>query len=164
MVESLLYHACRSNTQLLTDRVAAWSNGGAPTATPQDAADALTLVLSWPAQVRQLAESLWKEAAAGKAGPLQETGESFLKLVDEQLTAVEKLQRVVEEQVRQGARLRRAADLGTVLAELRTVRERFAADWPWINEDIVAESRQEYDRGDFQTVAEILDELQGKNP
>lgn len=79
MLKSLLYHACRSNTQLLTERVAAWSNGGATTATLQDTADALTLVLSWPAQLRQLAESLWKEAAAGRAGSLQQAGESFLK-------------------------------------------------------------------------------------
>lgn len=66
---------------------------------------------------------------------------------------------MVEAELRQGARLRRAAEMGSVLAELRAVREQFAAGWPWINEDIVVEARQEYDRGDFQTVAEILDDL-----
>jgi len=93
MLDSLLYRACRSNTELLGERVATWSNGGAAASTPQDAADALTLVLNCPVQLRQLADSLWKEAAAGRAGPLQQAGESFLKLVDEQLAVVEQLQR-----------------------------------------------------------------------
>lgn len=164
LADNLLYRACRNNTQLLLDKVSAWRDGGAASADVQEAADALTLVLAWPAQVRQLADTLWRQAVAGKADALQQTGESFLKLVDDQIAVVEALQHVADTHARQGDRLRRSIELGAVLGELKRIRAAFADGWPWINEETLAQSRQEYDRGDFQTAAEILDELQGKNP
>ena len=60
--------------------------------------------------------------------------------------------------------IRRATELKQALEALKQTRVEFEKNWPWINEDVLAESREEYARGDFESVAEILDELQGHRP
>jgi hypothetical protein len=164
MRESLLYRACSNVTQLLIDKVPTWANGGGNGVSTEETTDALVLVLAWPGQLRQLAESLWKQAVHGQVDHFQVAGQDFLKLADDQIRVIEELQRVVVKREQEGAHIRRAAELKQALEALTQTRTEFEKNWPWINADVLAESRAEYARGEFQSVAEILDELQGSRP
>jgi hypothetical protein len=164
MVESLLFRACNDLTQFLAHNVGAWGNGGRTEPTAQDITDVLPLVLAWPAQIRQLVDSLWKRAVNHEVEDFQTDGESVLRLVDDQIHITEGLRSAIVRFEKQGATIRRGAELEGVLEELKRIRADFAAGWPEINEEILAESREEYERGEYQSAREILDELQGKNP
>ena len=65
---------------------------------------------------------------------------------------------------RKGCRIDDDAVLDKLREELAHMRQDFDNRWPWINESIIAEARADHARGDYQTVEEILRELQGPNP
>jgi hypothetical protein len=70
----------------------------------------------------------------------------------------------VEKHERQGPAIRRSGELLAALERLQHMRQQFMDGWLWITPEIIQEAREEYARGEYQTVREILDELQGKNP
>ena len=44
--------------------------------------------------------------------------------------------------------------------ELVSIKEKVLAKWPFTNVDLIAESRAAYERGEYQGIEELLDELQ----
>lgn len=164
MTENLLLHVYRNNVDSLKEAVSSWRGEPDGARLVSELRDALRLCRSWPEEMRQLDRSLWKRGAANQIDDYQQTGEQVLDLFDRRLDALARLRDQATELERQRHHIEEAAELDQLREELSRMRQDFVDHWLWITEAIMEESRAEYARGDYQTVEEILRELQGPRP
>lgn len=164
MSESVLLRIHRGSVQALAEVVQSWTNPGVRATLAREVEEAVRLCLRWPEEFQELWESLWRRAAASEIEDYQATGEQFVNHLDHALRILDTVRERIREQQQQGRALASAAKLETVHAELHRLRHHAQERWPWINETIIQEALAEYERGEYRSVREILDELQGTSP
>lgn len=130
----------------------------------RELAEAMRLTRSWPQALRDATEAQWLRADAGEIEDYQTAGEATLRTFEETVQALLRVQVSAEVSARQGPPIEGKEELDRTLEEVLRLRDEFVAGWPWVNEQLIAEARAEYARGEFRSVEEILDELQGQGP
>ena len=162
MADSILLEAQRKVAE--TVRVAADAWVPAPPAPSRELKEALRLTRSWPQSLREATEAQWLRADAGEIGDYQAAGEATLRTFAETVLALTGVQASLAASARQGRPIEGDEELERTLQEVLRLRDEFVAEWPWVDDRMIAEARAEYARGEFRSVEEILDELQGQRP
>ena len=163
MSDPTLMRLRRGMVQLVEDVLRSWPAERLDAKLAQDVAEALRVCRSWPEELEEVADSLWRRAAANQIDDSQQAGERVLDLVEHAVKALEQLALKVQDFERQGRPILEGKELPTVTDRLRRFRQQFQESWPWWNAAIVQEALAEYARGEAQSAREILDELQGKH-
>jgi hypothetical protein len=164
MSDSILWRIRRDGVQTLEEAVQAWAGAHLDARMAGELQDALRLCQRWPDEFEDVCDSLWRRAGTNEIEDYQHAGEGFLELVDRALQTLQLLAAKVQEFEGQGTAVAGAAGLRNVQDKLRRFRQQFLESWLWMSEAIREEARAEYARGDYRTVEEILDGLQGPNP
>src|SRR5206468_458181 len=129
-----------------------------------DLAEAVQLAGAWPEALRQGVEAQWIRAEADLIDNYQATGEATVRTFEETLQTLAELQALARAGGEQGDLPKATEDLGAILEAIQRMKEQFVAEWPWVSDQMIADARAEYARGECRSVEEILDELQGKRP
>jgi hypothetical protein len=167
MVSSILLEVQRRVAETVRDAAGSWKEelasemGGEDGPLAREVADAVRLAHTWPETLRQGVEAQWNRADADQIEDYQAAGEAILKTFEETLQAVAGLHLVLQTSL-SGRPAEEPEDIFRILNDISRMKDEFVAEWPWINERLIAEARAEYAGGGFRSIEEILDELQGK--
>lgn len=164
MSDSALLSIQKCNVQSVRDLAETWPSKAVDVDTALEVQDAVRASRIWPDALEDVLDSLWWRIKEGRLDNIQESGERLLALVDQCLRVVELVGRRVQAFDRQGRSIRGSALLPNTEERLCSFRKKLEDTWPWITEEILAESRAEYERGEYQSVQEILDELHSSRP
>lgn len=165
MTESILVRIRRNSVQALAEAVQAWPTDQFDGDRADDVREAIRACRSWPDEFTDILDSIWLRMRAHLSDMnFQETGEWLLGLIDQALQTLDRLNHLAQGFAQRGQTIPRAAQLGEIAEKLRRFRQQFRENWFWVDDGTLEESRAEYERGDYQTVQEILNELQGKTP
>lgn len=155
----LILRLKNAKTQLLEEAIGEFSNGVRPTRA--DLADLIEICASFPQDARQAWDAQVRRAAAQQIEDYQQAGEALLRFIEDQLRLLGSVERLARAVADEGVPTLGTAQLGktrTDLEELRWfIRDRWA--WPPTAEER-EEARAAYGRGEFQSVQEVLRELQ----
>jgi len=162
MTETIHYRIQRSKAQAIVEAVEAWKANHA-TAPMRDAADLVRECLAFQEEMRRTYAAMFDRAAAGEIDDFQGTGEALRDLFGEILNSMRAVRDSVCQLDMSGQKVARAEELSAMIAELERKTGEIFERWPWLpTAEEVAEARAAVERGDFQTVEEILHELQSK--
>lgn len=160
MSDTILLRIRRGTVQTLAEAVQTWAGRPLDAEQARDVRDALRICRSWPDELQDACESLWRRASANQVEDYQKAGELFLELVDQAGRTLETLGQRTQDFERQGRALPGVAEVKGIKDKLGRFRQQFVDSWPWVTEAVVQEALAEYARGDSRTVEEILEELE----
>ena len=164
MADTVLYRIQSGVVQLIEEAVSSWKEGGRDGELLHELQGLVGLCLTMPDRLKEVWDLSCRRSGFWPASEHQENGEHLRALFDRAVIAIESLRDLARQFEQQGHPIRRSEELEQALERLKDLRQRFVDSWLWITPEIMQESREEYARGDCQTVQEILDELQSKNP
>lgn len=164
MTENILVHAYGTSVEALERALVSWKREGSNSKLACEIEEALLLCSHWPDNAEDICRAVWRRVVAHQIDDFDKAGELVLGHFDNMLKTGEELCALVHDRVREGCSIKGAAELENLMEKLNRMRQKFVDTWPWFNEALIEEAKAEYARGEYQTVREILDELQGKNP
>ena len=164
MADTILYRIRCVDVQLLEEVLLSWQTNGRDDQVDHELEEALRVCLGLPANIREVLDATWRRLVAYQVEDTQKTGERLRELFERGLKVMVGVREQASAREHASRPVQRLGDLDEAIEKLKRLNHEFVEGWPWIDEKIIQEAREEYDRGEFQTVREILDEIQGTNP
>lgn len=164
MTESILLDVQRGVVHTIQQAVRSWNGEQHHARFAHHVTEVVSVCLRWPDELAKAIQTLWKAAVANLLDDHQKTGEQVLDLFDNGLRLLKVLLEKTNELERNGLSVPNATELPGTIEKMSLMRQDFVDRWLWVNDEILQEAKAEYARGEFQTVREIMDELQGKTP
>jgi hypothetical protein len=96
----------------------------------------------------------------GEIKDVEATGRGLLEAIDAGQKAADSLDEIRGTLQGEGRLLDAEAEFNRAKADLHALKERLLAKWPFVDLQMVGESRAAYARGEFQSIEEIIDELE----
>lgn len=156
---------CKGQARTIEDVVCAWMSDHHEAMGVRDVEDVIELCLSLRDILISLNKDAWEQLLANKLRNVIQAGDILQKTVVQVLTTLES----VHDEGVQGARQKgyevdNADRLDEAIEQVRRLKQDFEARWPFFDQRQLGESRANIARGEYQTVEEILGELQGHHP
>jgi hypothetical protein len=158
MPTSTLLRAQRERVTAVDEAVGAWQGSDVPEGDTAQfvrwcAVDTEVVVNGWRAA--------WQQLQADRLQDHMETGSLLREIFDVLLHAAKTLRNI---KVHLGGASAEVTELESVVRRLTGERSEFIRLWPWVSKEAAAESRAAFERGEYQSTEDILNELQGSGP
>jgi hypothetical protein len=107
---------------------------------------------------------LWRNAAKGLIGNPHAEGDTLLRTIDSARNLMIRSRSWIEWAESKGYSVDKRDQLDTTVQKLEALKNDLLARWPMVDEEQIGRAQEEFRKGEFQSVEDILRELQGANP
>src|SRR5262245_53456781 len=164
MSEQILIRAHCEQLALLEAAVASWKQEERTPWQGREVNDALRLGRHWPEMLRAIEAARWRKAVDKQIDDFNAAGQEAQSYFDRSLALYDSLMELAREHRNLDHRTFDEDQLNGIREEIRLAGKEFVERWPWFTEEMVREAMEDYARGDYISVTEWLNELQGNHP
>jgi hypothetical protein len=152
---------CRGRARTVEDAVEAWKDDHDAAMQARDTEDLVDISLEFTRFLLDWVQQSWERLFANNLRSIQETG----LLLQRWLTRADELAKDVENCIRatkkQGYTVEGADEFAATVANLRRIKQDFEGRWPFVDENVMEDSRLAFQRGEGQDVEDLIRETQG---
>ncbi len=129
-----------------------------------DLEDAIATCLTVPPLARACSKALFDDLFALRVKDTETLGRDFLTQVDETLATFRTIQNLAKAATQCDRATGSLLRLEDAICSLEQIRTHFKENWPFIDLTTVEASRKDLAAGKYQTLEQVLDELQAEHP
>ncbi len=153
----------RARNRYVEDLIEPWKADHEYAMSVYDLRDAIQSCLRVVPIIEGWRKALRSDLHGRKLSDPDRAGREFLKAIKVTLGLFQELHEAVSK-AEQSCPVEGSQELAQAESKLKTIGDEFRAHWPFIEPKRWAESAAAYQSGEYQSVEEILNELQGGSP
>lgn len=158
---SILVSRCVKRSQIVQELLASWQLNHPDALFAADIEQLCGESVETCQLLRSAWRTLYESLFTGPAFNVETVGRLFHQTVRRSIEVVAEVKNLVREAERRRFPIEKSAELAIQLEQLEAVERTIAASWPFVDRALVAEARSAFDRGEYQSVGELLHDAQG---